>query len=69
MTATLGSAGDTIAVDDIRGFQSVIVNGQVTPISATNGMTVTVGGDVYTLVSVTADATNVSTAPGGVSGR
>lgn len=69
VTATLGSAGDTIAVDDIRGFQSVIVNGQVTPISATNGMTVTVGGDVYTLVSVTADATNVSTAPGGVSGQ
>lgn len=69
VTATLGAAGTTIAVDDIRGFQNVLSEeGQVIPVSATSGMTVTVGADVYTLVSVAADATNTSTAPQGISG-
>jgi hypothetical protein len=69
VAATIGSASNVIEVDDIRGFQNVIVNGQVTSVSATNGMTVTVGSDAYTLVAVAADAINVSTAPGGISGQ
>lgn len=59
----------SITADDIRGFQFVIVSGLVRPVSASSGMTVTVGSGVYTLVGVTADATNISTAPGGVSGQ
>ncbi|WP_024716708.1 hypothetical protein [Gluconobacter oxydans] len=67
VTTTLGSAGTTIAVDDIRGFQRIIYDGQVVPVGA-KGMTVTVGSGVYTLSAATADATNTSTAPGGISG-
>ncbi|AQS87916.1 hypothetical protein AA101099_1519 [Neoasaia chiangmaiensis NBRC 101099] len=69
VTATLGSAGSAVSVDDVRGFQNVIENGQVRGVGASAGMTVTVGSGVYTLVAVVADATNVSTAPGGVSGQ
>ena len=65
---TLGSAGPTINVDDIRGFQTVFVNGVQTPVGGSSSMTVTVGANAYTLVGATADAVNVSTAPGGVSG-
>lgn len=68
VTATLSAAGTTVAVDDIRGFQRVIVMGQPTAISATNGMTITIGSGVYTLTAATADATNTSKAPGGISG-
>ena len=68
VTTTITAAGTTIAVDDIRGFQRVIVEGQVVAIGSTDGMTVTVGAGVYTLIGATADATNVSTAPGGISG-
>jgi N4-gp56 family major capsid protein len=67
MTA-LTSAGPTIAVDDIRGFQTGFVNGLQVPVSASNPLAVTVGADIYTLVGATADATNVSTAPNGISG-
>lgn len=59
----------SVAVDDIRGFQFVIASGLVRPVSASSGITITVGSGVYTLVGVTADATNISTAPGGVSGQ
>jgi len=65
---TLGSTGTTISVDDIRGFQRIILEGQVTAISAGAGMTITVGSGSYTLVSAAPDATNISTAPGGISG-
>jgi hypothetical protein len=66
---TLGSAGTTIRVDDIRGFQTILTaSGQVAPTGTTAGMIVTVGANAYTLVSSTADGVNVSTAPGGVSG-
>lgn len=68
VTTTLGSAGTTISVDDIRGFQRIILEGQVTAISAGAGMTITVGAGSYTLVSAAPDATNISTAPGGISG-
>jgi hypothetical protein len=65
---TLGAAGVTISVDDIRGFSSVIVNGVMVSVSATYTMNVTVGASIYTLTGVAADGTNVSTAPGGISG-
>jgi hypothetical protein len=65
---TLASAGPTVAVDDVRGFQTVFVNGVQQPVSASTPMTVTGGSDVYTLVSVAVDITNVSTAPNGLSG-
>lgn len=66
---TLGSAATSLAVDDIRGFLSTWNSaGQPVAISAGNPVNVTVGSDVYSLVGAVADATNVSTAPGGVSG-
>lgn len=65
---TLGSANATISVDDIRGFQYVFVNGVLIPVNGTNTIAVTVGADVYNLTTATADGSNVSTAPGGISG-
>ncbi len=66
---TLGAAGAVVRVDDIRGLQYTWNNeGQPVPVSATNTVSVTVGSDVYTLVAAAADATNISTAPGGISG-
>ncbi len=66
--STLVSSGPTVSVDDVRGFQSVFVNGVQHAVSTTNPMTVTVGADVYTLVAAALDATNMSTAPNGQSG-
>ena len=66
---TLGSPATTVRVDDIRGLQNVLNSyGQVVSVGNTTGMTVTVGSNAYTLVNSTADATNVSTAPNGLSG-
>jgi cytoskeletal protein CcmA (bactofilin family) len=65
---TLGSAGPVVAVDDIRGFMTAFANGVQQPVSSANPLTVTVGADVYTLTGSSADAINVSTAPGGISG-
>ena len=66
---TLGAAGTTLTVDDVRGFANVLSStGQVVPVGNTSGMTVTVGANAYTLVASTTDAVNTSTAPGGVSG-
>ncbi|PLT18732.1 DUF4043 domain-containing protein [Ralstonia mannitolilytica] len=65
---TLGSPAATISVDDIRGFQNVFVNGQLVAVSGTNTMQVTVGSNIYTLIGAAADGSNVSTAPGGISG-
>ncbi len=56
-------------MDDIRGFTSVFVNGVQQPVGGGGSLTVTVGSDIYTLVGAVADTINVSTAPGGVSGR
>ena len=66
--STLTAAGPAVAVDDIRGFGNVFVNGVQVPVGGTNSMAVTVGANVYTLVGVAADAVNVGTAPGGISG-
>jgi hypothetical protein len=77
---TLGSAGPTISVDDVRGFQYVfgfaglgsIANGSQSAtqlsVSSTNTLLCTVGSNSYTLIGVTIDGTNVSTASGGISG-
>jgi hypothetical protein len=65
---TLASAGVAVTVDDVRGFQYAFVNGVQTPVGGSASMTVTVGSNAYTLVGVTTDATNVSTAPNGISG-
>jgi len=65
---TLGAAGTTVSVDDIRGFQQAFSNGVLVPISSSFPLTVTVGSNVYTCVGATADGSNVSTAPKGVSG-
>src|SRR5580658_5710719 len=62
---TLGSAGTAVAVDDIRGFLQVPVNGVMTAVSSANTLTVTVNLNAYTLVGAAADAVNVSTTPGG----
>jgi hypothetical protein len=69
LRVALGAAGPTIQVDDIRGFQTVFgTNGVIVPVNGTNTMVVTVGANVYTLTGATADGSNVSTAPGGISG-
>ncbi|WP_428493224.1 DUF4043 domain-containing protein [Rhodopila sp.] len=65
---TLTSAGPTVFVDDVRGFQTVFLNGIQQAITASTPMTVTIGSNSYTLVSVVVDAVNVSTSPNGVSG-
>ena len=64
----IGSAGPTIAVDDIRGFTSAFVNGVQNPIGGSTTLTVTTGASVHSLIGVTADSINVSTTPGGISG-
>ena len=65
---TLGSAGSAVAVDDIRGFQTVFISGIQTAVANSPGLTVTIGANAYTLVAAVADIINLSTAPGGVSG-
>jgi hypothetical protein len=65
---TLSSSGTVVSVDDIRGFQTAFVNGVQQAVSGSNPLTITIGSDAYTLVSAAADATNLSTAPNGVSG-
>ena len=64
----LGSAGPVIAVDDLRGFQMVFVNGVQTPVGGSASLAVNVGANSYALVGVTPDAVNVSSAPSGISG-
>ena len=66
----LTAAGTAVHVDDITGFQNVFnAAGQIVPVSTAATLGVVIGGaDVYLLVGAVADATNVSTAPMGVSG-
>lgn len=68
VVTTLGAPAATIAVDDIRGFQTVVVNGVQTTVSGAATMLCIVGASTYTLQTATADVVNVSTAPGGISG-
>ncbi|WP_122050692.1 DUF4043 domain-containing protein [Asaia bogorensis] len=69
VAATATAKTTTVSVDDIRGFQFVIVSGLVRPVGASAGMTVTIGSGVYTVTGAVPDAVNVSTAPGGISGQ
>ena len=64
----IGSAGNAVAVDDIRGFTTTFVNGIQSAVGGSTSLTVTVGQGVYSLVGTTADSVNVSTTPGGISG-
>lgn len=70
VTATLGAPGTTIAVDDTRGFQTTVVNGNVVPVSGTNTLSVSVNGTTYLLSGFANDVSNVSSAAitGGTSG-
>lgn len=65
---TLASAAPQVAVDDVRGFQTIFVSGVQSPVGSTSSMTVTIGSNTYALVGVATDQVNVSTAPGGLSG-
>ena len=65
---SLTSAGPTVAVDDIRGFQTVFVNGVQTPVGGVASLMVSVGANTYTLIGAAPDASNSSVAPGGISG-
>jgi hypothetical protein len=65
---TLGAAGPNVTVDDVRGFQTTFVNGVQTPVGVGASLAVTVGSNSYALVGVAIDASNVSNAPGGMSG-
>jgi len=73
-TDIAASTTTTCAVDDIRGFQTVLVNGVPTTVSGTNTLTVyetsVSGGVTQTLVvsGVVASGTNYSSAPDGISG-
>jgi len=70
VTATLGSAGVTISVDDTRGFQTVVVNGNVTPVSSGNPLPVFINNTLYNVIGFANDVSNVSSAAitGGTSG-
>lgn len=65
---TLASAAPQVAVDDVRGFQTIFVNGVQSPVGSTSSMTITIGSNTYTLVAAAVDQVNASTAPGGSSG-
>jgi hypothetical protein len=65
---TLSSAGPIVALDDVRGFLTVFVNGVQQPVSVGAPLAVTVGANTYSVVSASVDATSVSTAPAGMSG-
>lgn len=65
---TLGAPAATISVDDVRGFNTVLVNGQFVAVSAGTPASVLVGGNTYSLIGVVVDGANVSTAPRGISG-
>ncbi len=65
---TLTTAGPTVQVDDLRGFQMAFVNGVQQSISVSNPLTVTIGTNTYTAVAAVPDATSLSTAPSGASG-
>lgn len=70
VTATLGAPATTIAVDDVRGFQTAVQNGNVLPISGSNTLPVFINGVLYQISGFTVDGLNVSSAwsTGGISG-
>lgn len=66
---TLGTAGVSVEVDDVRGFQTVFINGVQQAVSSSFPLTVTVGLNLYNVTGVALDGSNVSSAPGGISGQ
>ena len=69
VTTTLGSAGTTITVNDITGFQYRLNSaGQPVAVSSSFPLAVTINGTAYSVTGATADGTNVSTSPMGISG-
>jgi len=66
---TTGTLTPSVTVDDVRGFQYAFVNGVQTALNGgTATLSVIVGSNTYTLNTVAVDGSNVSTAPGGISG-
>ena len=65
---SIASPASSIAVDDVRGFQTVFVNGVQQSVTISTPLAVTVGSNIYNLVGVSLDPVNISTAPGGISG-
>jgi hypothetical protein len=65
---SLVNPASTIAVNDIRGFQTAFVYGVQQAVSSLNPISVTIGTDVYSVIGAVADVTNVSVTPGGISG-
>lgn len=63
-----GTTVTALPVDDIRGFQTVWVNGVPTPVSNVAPLNITIGAVVATVIAATPDGTNTSTAPEGISG-
>ena len=70
VTATLGAPATTVQVNDVRGFQALMVNGNSVPVSIANPLEVEINGNTYNIVGHTVDVVNVSTAliTGGISG-
>lgn len=65
----LGSPGQVVQVDDIRGFTSTFVNGVMSPVGVSTTLAVYIGANSYTIVGVAADASNATQfTPGGISG-
>jgi hypothetical protein len=64
----LGAPSTTLAVDDVRGFQTVFVNGVQTAVGGASSLSVTVGSNTYTLIGVSVDASNGSLSTNGISG-
>jgi hypothetical protein len=68
VTVTLGSAGTSVSVDDLRGFQVTFVNGVQQTVGVSNPLRASIGANTYFVVGVTSDANNGSTTWGGISG-
>jgi hypothetical protein len=68
VNVTVAAASPTVSVDDIRGFTTVFSNGVQVPVGASSSLIATIGLNAYVVVGAAADVTNVSHAPGGVSG-
>ncbi len=73
VATALAADATSVHVDDIRGFTWAIKtgtdgNGKPEAVSPANPLAVTLNGNAYIVVGAIADASNVSTAPEGVSG-
>lgn len=69
IVTSLASAAPAIAVDDIRGFTTVYVNGVQTGVSAANPLEVAVGSNVYSLIGATPTVGATTNTPGGIPGQ